>query len=86
MSESEVLNTLEEKLWLYKIVKRRIEILRSLEEQGGLPVPETRDNIALALQLLERIRQEMNERRGISVEDLKRQIFGIEGEEYELEG
>lgn len=70
------LDTLKEKMWLYLMVKRRIEILKSLEEQGGLPIPETRDNIALALQLLERIRQEVNESKGISLDDIKKRIFG----------
>jgi hypothetical protein len=49
-------------------------MLKHLEEQsGGLPMPEVRELIALAAQLLEKIRDERESTR--SVEDIKRGAF-----------
>ena len=67
------LDTLKEKIELYLEVKRRIMILKKLEEQSGLPMPETRELIALAASLLEKIRDEMQGR--MSAEDVKRSVF-----------
>jgi uncharacterized protein YnzC (UPF0291/DUF896 family) len=70
---SEKIDTLKEKIELYLEVKRRIELLKNLEKQSGLPMPETRELIALAAQLLEKIRDEMQGR--MSAEDVKRSVF-----------
>jgi len=70
---SEKIDTLKEKIELYLEVKRRIGILKKLEEQSGLPLPEVRELIALAAQLLEKIRDEMQGR--MSAEDVKKSVF-----------
>jgi len=70
---SEKIDTLKEKIELYLEVKRRIELLKNLEKQSGLPMPETRELIALAAQLLEKIRDEMQGK--MTVEDVKRSAF-----------
>jgi len=70
---SEKIDTLKEKIELYLEVKSRIELLKNLEKQSGLPMPETRELIALAAQLLEKIRDEMYGR--MSAEDVKRSVF-----------
>lgn len=44
-----------ELIWLYKIQKKRIAKWVSLEEQAGLPFPETNKNIDVAARVLEKL-------------------------------
>jgi hypothetical protein len=68
------IDTLKEKVELYQEVKKRIEMLKRIEEQtGGLPLPEVREYISLAVQLLEKIRDEKEKTK--SIEEIKRGAF-----------
>jgi len=68
------INTLAEKIALYRYLKERMERLKEIERQAEMPMPEQRENIALAVVLLEKIRSEM-EAEPLSTEELKRKIF-----------
>lgn len=53
------LDTLSEKVWLYGLVKERIKRLKEIESEEGSINSDLRDEIALALQILDRIRSEL---------------------------
>jgi hypothetical protein len=75
--ENQEIDTLREKAQLYRWVKERIERLRKLEgSEGGLPIPETRENIALALALLEKIRDEIKEGVKSTTDEIREEVFG----------
>jgi hypothetical protein len=69
-------NTLDEKWKLYWYIMERVEKLRAMEKSaGGMPLPETRENIALALALLDRIRAEAGEEPESS-DEKRDKVFG----------
>jgi len=67
------LDTLKEKIEWYLEVKRRFEILKNMEKETGLPLPECREYISLALQLIEKIRDESEGK--MTAEEIKRSVF-----------
>mgnify|MGYP000445090241 CR=1 FL=1 len=71
-----MIDTLKEKIELYMVVKKRIELLRSLEKQSGLPMPETRENIALALAILKEIYREKSKEEVLTSDEIRERVFG----------
>jgi len=68
-------STLEEKVNLYAEIKERIRLLKRKEEDEEVfPLPEIREMYYLALQVLERIRDE-REKAPKTVEDSKEEAF-----------
>lgn len=68
-----MVDTLKEKIELYKRLKERIEKLREREEESDVILTEYRESIALALQLLEKIRDEVVA--GETAENIKEEVF-----------
>lgn len=78
------IDTLKEKIELYYEVKRRLAVIKKLEEQaGGVPIAEARELIKLMIILLDKIRSEIVGEKGEDIEEIKRRLFG--GVEFESE-
>lgn len=71
----EKLDTLKEKIELYRVAKAHLDRLLELEKQAGnLPMPEVREYISLCSMLIEKIKDEMQSL-PISPEETRRKLF-----------
>jgi len=73
---TEKFSSVEDELrWLYAEQKKRLRLIRALEDASNLPFPDTKDNVLVLLKILEAImRLEM--RLGLDVERLKSDLLG----------
>jgi len=69
-------DTYHEKLRLYKEQIERLKLLRKLEKQIGMAIPETRKNIETALLILEKIREEKEKKLEYDISARKEILLG----------
>jgi hypothetical protein len=64
-------------LSLYKEQLERVTVLRKLEKEVGYPIPETRENLQLLMQIVDKLAGLSAEKKTLTLEDRKRAMLGI---------
>jgi hypothetical protein len=77
------LNTVDELVWLYKQQLARVKRLRELEDTAQMPIPETRENIALAASIIDKLGDLLGGGKSKSIEQRKQELLFGKGESEE---